>query len=232
MCAEIIRGTEFGDHIALEFAASETSFYSAGSLEQEPGESALRLSGAWSANGSARMSGWVRLSSDEGASSSGSEGGTTLNTYARTDMTWALDGADMRSYAVARYDRAPGIDDDYTYGYASLGTTWRLNGTRAATTVSWSRSGSSARADVWTLGADVKHSAPGARWSARAAGRWAVGTGDETDYTRSHYTFEATARVKAVELRLEYWLITKEDHREPEQSYTVHVLRAGLGYAF
>ncbi len=230
--AAITRGAELDDHVSLELWTSEADFYSAGSLEQKPGESALRLSGAWSGGSSTRMSGWVRLSRDESLPDSGTGNEATLNTYARTDITWAIGGADLRSYAVARYDRSPGIDEDYTYSYASLGTMWRLGRTRAVTNVSWSRSQSSAMTDLWTLGADLRQTSASTRWSARAAGRWALGSGDETDYTRSHYTLEATAHVREVELRVEYWLIEKDDRVEAEQSYTVHVLRAGLGYAF
>jgi len=230
--AEITRGSELDDHVSLELWTSETSFYSAGSLEQRSGESALRLSGAWSGGASTRISGWARLSRDESLPDSGSGNETTLNTYARTDLTWTIGDADLRSYAVARYDRSPGIDEDYAYGYASLGTLWRLGRTRAVTNVSWSRSQSSETTDLWTLGADLRQTSADARWSVRAAGRWALGSGDETDCTRSHYTLEATAQIREVELRIEYWLIEKDDRMETEQTYTVHVLRAGLGYAF
>ncbi len=230
--ARVIRGEELDDHVSLELWTSGSDFLSVGSLEQKPGESALRVGGAWGSGGPARMSGWVRLSRDEDPSNTGAGSETIVNTYARTDITWALGAADLRSYAVARYDRSPGIDDDYTYGYASVGTTWRLDRTRAVTNVSWSRSESSARTDLWTLGADLRQTSGDARWSARAAGRWSLGSGDETDYTRSHYTLETTARVGETELRLEYWFIERADRAEIEQSYTVHVFRAGLGYTF
>ncbi len=230
--AEIIRGAELDDHVALEFWTSEVSFYSAGSLEQKPGESALRLGGAWGSGGPARVSGWMRLSRDEVPSNS--ESGTIVNTYARTDVTWALGDANLRSYAVARYDHSPGIDDDYIYGYASIGTTWRLDRTRAVASASWSRSQSqsSDRTDLWTLSVDLRQMSADARWSGRAAGRWSLGSGDETEYTRSHYTLEATVQLGTTELRLEYWLIDRSDRAEIQQSYMVHVLRAGLGYSF
>jgi hypothetical protein len=218
--------------VSLEYVWSDPEHYSAGSLEYEPGEEALQLDYAYRPGERLRTSGWVRVGRTTGPQTSVAEGELELKTYGRADVTWTAGPGDVRGYAVGRYDRTPYDDYDYQYAYGSVGGEWRVGRTRAVGSASWSRSRSPESTDTWTAAADLRHEVIARRWTVRVAGRWTQGEGDETDYSRAHYTLESRWSLGNTDLEAEYWLIDREDRVDPLQSYTEHVVTVSLGQAF
>jgi hypothetical protein len=225
-------GTSLDNRVSLEYVTSEPEYYSAGSFEYDPGESVLGIEFAYRPGDLFRTSGWARVGTTSGPESTFAEDELGLKAYARADLSWTLAGADARFYAVGRYDRTPYETYDYEYAYGALGGTWRRGPTRALVNASWSNSRSTDSSDTWSLAIDLRHELIARRWTARAAGRWTEGSGDTTDYTRSHYTFESRWDFGAVDLSAEYWLIDRDDRADPGQTYTERVVAVGLGHAF
>lgn len=230
--ARIGFGGDLDNRISLEYASSEPEYYSAGSFEFEPGESGIQIDYAYRPGEKLKTSGWARVGRRTGAQSTVADDELELKAYARADLSWRLARGDARAYVVGGYDRTPYEAYDYEYAYGALGSTWRLGRTRALGSVSWSRSESPEATDTWTVAADLRHEIIAARWTARAAGRWTAGTGDDTDYARSHYTFESRWDLGEVDVTTEYWLIDRNDRGDASQTYTEHVVALSVGRAF
>ncbi len=218
--------------MAVELTTAGKEFYSAGSLELEPGETAAEIEYAFRVSDRVKTSGWVRLSDGPAETGLTEQEGLGLRSYVRADLAW-LGGGDIRSYVVARYDLTPLGTYDYDYAYAATGGTWRNGGTRLGASASWSRSRSPESSETWTLSGDLRRELIPLRWSARAAGRWTLGlAGEETESVRAHYTFETSWRFDRTSLSVEYWLIERDDRVDSGQSYTEHVIAASLGRSF
>jgi hypothetical protein len=223
---------DLDNRVSLEYGSSEPEYYSAGSFEFEPGESAVQIEYAYRPSENLKTSGWARVGRTTGSEFTVAEDEAELKTYARADLSWRLMRGDARAYVVGRYDRTPYQSYDYEYTYAALGGTWRGARTRALGSVSWSRSESPEATDTWAVAADLRHEIIAGRWTARAAGRWTVGSGDETDYARSHYTLESRWTLGEIDLTAEYWRIERDDRVDAVQTYTEHVAVLSAGRAF
>jgi hypothetical protein len=220
------------NRIFVEYVWSEPDYYAAGSLEQEPGERAIELEYAYRAREALKTSGWVRVGRTLDSQSGVDEDELELKAYSRAEHSWTFDRGDARIYAVGRYDRVPYDTHDYNYAYGALGGAWRRSRTRALGSLSWGRSRSLETTDTGTAAADLRHDLIEGRWTVRVAGRWTLGTGDEVDYVRSHYTLETRWDLGTADVEVEYWLIDREDRADPAQSYTEHVLTLTIGQAF
>lgn len=225
-------GGDLDNRVSLEYASSGPDYYSAGSFEFEPGETGIQIECAYRPGERLKTSGWVRVGRTAGSESTIAEDELELKAYARADVSWRLTRGDARAYVLGRYDRTPYESYDYEYAYAALGSTWRIGRTRALGSASWSRSESPEATDTWTVTADLRHELIAGRWTARAAGRWAVGTGEETDYTRSRYTLESRWDLGGIDLTAEYWLIDRDDQADASQTYTEHVAVLSAGRTF
>jgi hypothetical protein len=230
--ARVLYEKSLDNRVSLEYVSSEPGYYSAGSFEFEPGESALQIDYAYRPGEKLKTSGWARAGRTSGSESTVAEDELEIKAYARADITWRLAHGDARAYVVGRYDRTPYESYDYEYTYAALGSTWRIGRTRALGSVSWSRSESPEATDTWAVAADVRHEIVQRRWTARAAGRWTTGSGTETDYARSHYTLESRWDLGEVDLTAEYWRVERDDRADAGQTYTEHVVVLSAGRAF
>jgi hypothetical protein len=220
------------NRVSVEYTTCEPEFYSAGSFEFEPGESAIEVEYAYRPVETLKASGWTRVGRTAGPQSTIAEDELEIKVYARADLSRPFARGEVRTYLIGRYDRTPYDAYDYEYTYGALGSTWRRGATRVLASVSWSRSESPEATDTWTVVADVRREIVVERWRVRAAGRWAVATGQETDSTRSHYTIASRWDLGSVDLTAEYWLVEKDDRADPAQTYTEHVAILSLGRAF
>ena len=223
---------DWRNHISLEYVASEPDYYSAGTYEYEPGEHTLALDYSCRPNKIFSSSGWVRTGRSFDSRSDLAENEYELKVYSRAELTWPVNEGSARTYVVARYDRSPRVTYDYSYTYGALGGTWRRGRTHLLGNVSWSGVRSPGETNTWSASGDIKHEIIRNRWTARVAARWTAGSGSETDYTRSHYTFETRWDFGPVDLEIEYWLIDREDRADPSQTYTEHVVTLDIGHTF
>ena len=223
---------DWRNRVSLEYASSEPDFYSAGSYEYDPGKHTLELDYSCRPNERFSSSGWVRTGRTFDSRSALADDELELKLYSRAELTWPRDRGDARTYVIGRYDRVPYDTYDYSYAYGALGGTWRRGRTRLLGNVSWSGVRSPNETNTWSASGDLKHEIIKNRWTARVAARWTTGSGGETDYTRSHYTFETRWDFGQVDLEAEYWLIDREDRTDPSQSYTEHVVTLDIGHAF
>jgi hypothetical protein len=223
---------DLDNRLSIEYRSCEPEYYSGGSFEFEPGESAIEIEYAYRPGELLKASGWTRVGRTTEPQSAIAEDALELKVYARADLSWPLARGEVRTYAIGRYDRTPYEAYDYEYTYGSLGSAWRRGPTRALGSVSWSRSESPEVTDTWTVAADLRQGIIAGRWSVRAAGRWTVATGDETDYTRFHYILESRWDLGEIDLTGEYWLIDRDDRADAGQTYTEHVVVLSAGRAF
>lgn len=223
---------DWRNRVSLEYVSSEPEYYSAGSYEYDPGEHTLELDYSYRPNGRFSSSGWVRTGRSFDHQSSLAEGEFELRLYSRAEFTWPADGGDVRTYVVGRYDRIPYDTYDYSYAYGALGGTWRRGRTRFLGNISWSDARSLRETSTWSASGDFKHELIRNRWTARVAARWTAGSGNESDYTRSHYTFETRWDFGQMDLEVEYWLIDREDRADPSKSYAEHVITLDVGHTF
>jgi hypothetical protein len=223
---------DWRNRVSLEYVASEPDYYSAGTYEYEPGDHTLALDYSYRPNETFSSSGWVRTGRSFDSRSDLAENEYELKIYSRAELTWPVNEGSARTYVVARYDRSPRVTYDYTYAYGALGGTWRRGRTHLLGNVSWSGVRSLDETDTWSASGDIKHEIIKNRWTARVATRWTVGSGGETDYTRSHYTFETRWDFGPVDLEVEYWLIDWQDRANPSGSYTEHVVALDVGHTF
>jgi hypothetical protein len=199
---------DWRNRVSLEYVSSEPDYYSAGTYEYEPGEHTLALDYSYRPNERFSSSGWVRTGRSFDSRSYLAENEYEFKIYSRAELTWAVNEGSARTYVVARYDRSPRVTYDYSYAYSPDET------------------------DTWSASGDIKHELLQNRWTARVAARWTAGSGAETDYTRSHYTFETRWDFGPVDLEVEYWLIDREDRADPSRSYTEHVVTLDVGHTF
>ncbi len=223
---------DWRNRVSLEYVSSEPDYYSAGTYEYEPGEHTLALDYAYSPNEMFSSSGWVRTGRSFDSQSNPAENEYELKVYSRAELAWPVDEGSARTYVVGRYDRSPRVTYDYTYAYGALGGTWRRGRTRFLGNVSWSRVRSPDETDTWSASGDMKHEIIRNRWTARVAARLTAAAGADTDYTRSHYTFETRWNFGYVDLEVKYWLIDRQDRADPSQSYTEHVVTLDVGHTF
>ncbi len=223
---------DWRNRVSLEYVSSEPDYYSAGTYEYEPGEHTLALDYSYRPNEMFSSSGWVRTGRSFDSRSYLAENEYELKVYSRAELTWPVNEGTARTYVVGRYDRSPRVTYDYTYAYGALGGTWRRGRTHILGNVSWSGVRSPDETDTWSASGDIKHEIIQKRWTARVAARWTAGSGAETDYTRSHYTFETRWDFGPVDLEVEYWLIDRQDRADPSRSYTEHVVTLDVGHTF
>ncbi len=225
---------DYDNRVVLEYVYSDPTYYSAGSLEHEPGERGAELEFAVRPWGAIKASGSVGafrafdsilgIASEEYA----------VRVYGRLDGSWPLNGGSLRAYGAARYDRTPYESHDYTYAYSAVGAAWRTARLAATGSASFSRSRSPGARDAWGVGGELRYDLVPRKWKTRVAARWTLGSGDggEVDYTRSSYTVESRWVGREVELAAEYRLIELEDRVSPARGYTEHVVRVSLGHSF
>ncbi len=223
---------DWRNRVSLEYVSSEPDYYSAGSYEYDPGDHTLALDYSYRPNERFGSAGWIRTGRSFDSRSDLAENEYELKVYSRAELTWPVGEGSARTYVVGRYDRSPRVTYDYTYAYGALGGAWRRGRTHLLGSVSWSGVRSPDETDTWSASGDIKHEIIQNRWTARVAARWTAGSGDETDYTRSHYTFETRWDFGPVDLEVEYWLIDREDRADPSRSYTEHVVTLDIGHTF
>ncbi len=220
--------------VRLEYVASDTAFYSAGSFEYDPGESGLRT------EFSLRPTKFVRLSGSAGAFRYGSSAqgvdpdGNKLEFYLRADATHELSGGTLRSYVLARHDRIPYESYDYIYWYGTAGASYRKGAVRATASASVSRSETDEFRDVLSLGGELYLDIVPDRLSVRANGRFSEGTSDsgESDYVRTTWIADTSWQTAEFEIFAEYRLLERDDRSDPTGSYTEHIFRIGAGKSF
>ena len=225
---------DYDNRVILEYVYSDPTYYSAGSLEHEPGERGAELEFAvrpWDAIKASGSIGAFRafdsilgIASEEYA----------VRMYSRLDGSWPLNGGSLRAYGAARYDRTPYESYDYTYAYSAVGAAWRTARLAATGSASFSRSRSPGAREVWGVGGELRYDLVPRKWKTRVAARWTLGSDDggEVDYTRSSYALESRWVGREVELAAEYRLIELEDRASPDRGYTEHVVRVSLGHSF
>jgi len=223
---------DWRNRVSLEYVSSEPDYYSAGTYEYEPGEHTLALDYSYRPNEMFSSSGWVRTGRSFDSRSYLAENEYELKVYSRAELTWPVNEGSARTYVVGRYDRSPRVTYDYTYAYGALGGTWRRGRTHLLGNISWSGVRSPDETNTWSASGDIKHEIVQNRWTARVAARWTAASGSETDYTRSHYTFETRWDFGPVDLEVEYWLIDWQDRANPSRSYTEHVVTLDIGHTF
>jgi hypothetical protein len=225
---------DYDNRVLLEYVYSDPTYYSAGSLEHQPGERGAELEFAFRPRETVRASGsfgafrafdsTLGITSEEYA----------VRAYGRVDGSWSLDPGSLRAYGAARYDRTPYESYDYIYSYGAAGAGWRTARLAATASASFSRSRSPDVREAWGVGGELRYDLVPRKWKARVAARWTLGSGDggEAEYARSSYAAESRWIGTEVELTVEYRLIELRDHTDPDRDYTEHVVRLGLGRSF
>lgn len=223
---------DWWNRVSLEYVSSEPDYYSAGSYEYDPGAHTLELDYSFRPNERLSSSGWVRTGRtfDSRSPLAGDE--FELRLYSRAELVWPMDEGEARTYVIGRHDRVPYETHDYKHTYGALGGAWRRGRTHLLGNVSLSRARAPDETNTWSASAEVKHEIIRNRWTARVATRRTEGSGDGTDYTRSHHTFETRWDFGQMDLEVEYWLIDREDRADPFQSHTEHVVTLEIGHAF
>jgi hypothetical protein len=230
--ARVSYESDLDNRVHLEYAHNDREYYSAGSFEYEPGESAVEVDFAWKPHERIRTSGWTRVGSTSGPQSAVAEDELEVKLYGRAEVSWQAADGEIRTYVVGRHDRTPYDSYDHLYSYGAAGGSWRRGATRVLGSVSWSRSRSPEATDTWSGSLDLRRDLIARRLRIRAAGRWTAGSGDDSDYVRSHYTLESRWSLGDFDLEAEYWLIERDDRHDPDQSHTEHVVRVGVGRSF
>ena len=232
--ARLLYEKDYDNRVILEYVYIDPDYYSAGSLEHDPGERGAELEFAYGPGDALRASGSVGAFRGVGSTVGVSPGGYALRSYGRLDGSWRLDDASLRAYAAGRYDRTPYESYDYVYTYASAGVTWRTSRLAASGSGSFSRSRSPGARDTWGVGGDLRYDLVPSRWRARLSARLTFGDDEEgdTDYIRGSYTIESTWAGGEAELTAEYSVIDLDDRVSPDQGYTEHVLRISVGRPF
>ena len=224
----------YANRVMLDYVYSDPSFYSAGSVEYDPGQRGVETEFSWEVGTSVRASGSVGLYRTLGSLRGISGDELEYKLYGRLDGTWSSDGGRTRAYAVGRRDVTPYDTYRYVYTYATVGASHWRGRVRASASASWSRSHSSDVLDTWGAGGDVRFDLVPGRVSVRLAARWTMASSGDggTDCRRGSYTAEFKLVGNETDLNLEYQLINREDRVAPEQTYAEHVLRAAVGRSF
>ena len=227
-------GPDRDAHVSLEYITSEPSFYSAGSYEYDPGESVLRSEFSLRPTASVRTSGYVGMHRTSSSDSGKDPDEWEFRAYGRADLIPGDGGRGARSYFFLRYDSVPYETSDYSYFGASAGVSWRGTRMRLGGNASWSRTLSDEETKSWSAGADVRFDLVPGTWEARLGGRLLASRSDtgETDYRRVRWTSELVWSGSDTDVRLNYQLLDMDDTASPDESYTEHVLRVGVGRAF
>ena len=223
---------DWWNRVSLEYVSSEPDYYSAGSYEYDPGAHTLELDYSFRPNERFSSSGWVRTGRTFDSQSPLAADEFELKLYSRAEFVWPMNEGEARTYVIGRYDRVPYETHDYRHTYGALGGAWRRGRTRFLGNVSWSRAHSPDETNTWSASGELRHEIIRNRWTARVATRRTEGSGDETDYTRSHHTFETRWDFGQMDLEVEYWLIDREDRADPPQSHTEHVVTLEIGHTF
>lgn len=225
---------DYDNRVLFEYVYSDPTYYSAGSLEHEPGERGADLEFSYRPWDAVKAYGSVGayLASDSALGIASGE--YAVKAYGRLDGSWTFDAGGLRAYGAARYDRTPYESYDYAYAYGTVGATWRTARLVVTGQASFSRSRSTDVRDTWGAGAELRYDLVPRRWKGRAAARWTVGSGEgaESDYTRANYALESRWIGRDVELSMEYRLINLDDRVTPDAGYTEHVVKVGLGHTF
>jgi hypothetical protein len=227
-------GESTGKRVSLEYIDSESSYYSAGSLEVDPGENGLELEFAYGSPQRVLSSGSVGVFRSRGGSYGLAEGEYKLELYGRTDVSWTTESDYLRTYVIGRYMSTPYELYDHIYSYAALGGSWRLGRARGSVGTSYGRTRSPGRRDTYSAGGDVRFAFSPTPVSGRLDLRWTLGTSTDgdTDYTRVSYLVEASWAVGVYAITGEYRLVDREDRSVRDESYTEHVVRLSVGRTF
>ena len=223
---------DYRNRLSLEYTRNDSGYYAPASIATQPGEEDIEAEFAVELSDHVRLSGDVGASRTRGSSSGVDPDGTEWRASLRAEGERAMGNGRVSVYALARYDEVPYEDYTYRLIYGATGVSARLSRVSAAVRASLSRSETDTERSDPGLSADLRADLVPDRWSVRTAVRWDADTGDDEDAKRVTTTLESRWTLDDIDLTLEWQRLDRDDAADPEQSYTVDVLRGAIGLRF